>query len=162
VISYAQNIEKGTLNKTELIQTIRDMAYRGNFKSFLDFFTEHRLKLLSNRDLMSFDEKYIKSMMLATVADSNLYHPISENENIGGYSDIYLQKHHSIADIKYEYVFELKYLKTKATNSEKEAKFAEAMTQIEKYKKDPRFANRDDLKFVAIVFEGKGDFEARE
>ncbi|MCL2844279.1 MAG: ATP-binding protein [Chitinivibrionia bacterium] len=162
VIFYAQAIEKGAVNKTELIQTIRDMAYRCDFKSFLDFFTEHRLKLLSNRDLTSFDEKYIKSMMLATVADSGLYHPISENENIGGYSDIYFQKHHSVADIKFEYVFELKYVKTGASKSEKDKKFSDAAKQIEKYKKDPRFANRSNLKFVAIVFQGKGDYEAKE
>jgi len=36
------------------------------------------------------------------------------------------------------------------------------MAQIEKYKKDTRFINRDDLKFAAIVFEGKGEYEARE
>jgi len=162
VISYAQNIEKGSMNKAELIQTIRDMAYRGDFKSFLDFFTEHRLKLLSNRDLISFDEKYIKTMMLATVADSGLYHPISENENTGGYSDIYLHKHHSVADIKFEYVFELKYVKTDAPKSEKDNKFADAAKQIGEYKKDPRFANRNNIKFAAIVFQGKGDYEAKE
>ena len=162
VISYAQAIEKGSINKTELIQTIRDMAYRGDFKSFLDFFTEHRLKLLSNRDLISFDEKYIKTMMLATVADSGLYHPISENENTGGYSDIYLHKHHSVADIKFEYVFELKYVKTDAPKSEKDNKFADAAKQIGEYKKDPRFANRNNIKFAAIVFQGKGDYEAKE
>jgi hypothetical protein len=111
---------------------------------------------------MGFDEKYIKVMMLAILYDSQLYLPISENENTEGYSDIYLQKHHAVADIKFEYIFELKYLKTQATKSEKEAKLAEAVVQIEKYKKDSRFANRDDIKFVAIVFEGKGDYEAKE
>jgi len=34
--------------------------------------------------------------------------------------------------------------------------------QIEKYKNDERFAGRDDLKFVALVFRGKGDYEMRE
>jgi hypothetical protein len=53
-------------------------------------------------------------------------------------------------------------VKTDCPKNEKETKFVEAVTQIEKYKKDPRFINRDDIKFVAIVFQGKGDYEAKE
>jgi len=71
--------------------------------------------------------------------------------------DIYLQKHPAIPDIKFEYVFEVKYVKTDATENEIKAKFAEAEMQIEKYKKDSRFAGREDLKFVALVFKGKGE-----
>jgi hypothetical protein len=41
--------------------------------------------------------------------------------------------------------------------AETEAKFAEARAQIEKYKKDTPSAGRDDLKFTALVFKGKGD-----
>jgi hypothetical protein len=88
---------------------------------------------------------------------SRLYLPVSENENINGYTDIYLQKHPAVKDIKYEYIFEIKYAKTDSTDSETNAKVAEAEAQIEKYKKDKRFANRDDIKFVAVVFKGKGE-----
>jgi hypothetical protein len=69
-----------------------------------------------------------------------------------------LQKHPAVKDIKYEYVFEIKYAKTGSTDAEISAKFAEAQAQIEKYKKDERFVNRDDVKFVAVVFKGKGDY----
>jgi len=120
------------------------------------------LKRLSNRDLIDFDEKYIKVMMLATLFDSKLYLPISENENKNGYSDIYLQKHHAVPDIKFEYVFELKYVKTDAPKKEKEEQFTKAFEQLEGYKKDPRFVGRYDVRFIAIVFAGKGSFEARE
>ena len=163
-ISYVQESEKesvGTVAR-ELANTIREMAYRGNIIPYLDFFTENFLKRLSNRDLINFDEKYIKAMMLATLFKSRFYLPVSEDENINGYTDIYLFKHPAIPDIKLEYVFEVKYIKICASKEEREAKFAEAMAQIEKYKKDTRFINRDDLKFAAIVFEGKGDYEARE
>ena len=130
--------------------------------SYLDFFTENFLKRLSNRDLINFDEKYVKVMLLSTLFMSNFYLPVSEDENISGYTDIYLLKHPAIPDIKYEYVFEIKYVKTDAPKKEVASKFAEAMAQIEKYKKDARFAGRDDLRFVAIVFGGKGDYEVRE
>ncbi|MDR0517530.1 MAG: PD-(D/E)XK nuclease domain-containing protein, partial [Fibromonadaceae bacterium] len=85
--------------------------------------------------------------------------PVSEDENINGYTDIYLQKHPAINDIKYEYVFEIKYAKTGFTDAEINAKLSEAQAQIEKYKKDSRFAGREDVKFAAIVFKGKGEFQ---
>jgi len=84
------------------------------------------------------------------------------NENINGYADIYLQKSLSAQDMKFEYIFELKYLKTDAKTNEKEAKLAEALEQLKKYRKDARFANRSDIKFVAIVFVGKSDYVAKE
>jgi hypothetical protein len=161
-VSYAQNLEQDLVSIVKLAETIREMAYRGNCKPYLDFLTEHLLKRLSNRDLMNFDEKYIKVMALSTLYLSRFYLPVSENENINGYSDIYLQKHPAIKDIKYEYIFEIKYVKTNVTEKIINAAFAEASRQIEKYKKDVRFANRDDLKFVALVFEGKGNYEIRE
>jgi len=108
---------------------------------------------------MNFDEKYIKVMMLSTLFTSRLYLPVSEDETTEGYTDIYLQKHPAIPDIKLEYVFEIKYAKTGATEGEIKSKFDEAETQIEKYRKDPRFANRSDVKFAAIVFKGKGEYE---
>jgi len=162
IVSHVQNLGEKRLSENELSEVTQNLAFDGDFKSYLDFFVANYLKRLSNRDLIDFDEKYIKAMLLATLFTSKLYLPVSEQENINGYSDIYLQKHPAIPDIKFEYVFELKYLKAKASESEKEAKFAEALAQIEKYKKDSRFLNRDDIKFVALVFEGKGDWEARE
>jgi hypothetical protein len=160
-IAAAQGQETKSASASELSKTISQMAYDGDILPYLDFFSENILKRLSNRDLINFDEKYIKTMMLATLFMSRLYLPVSENENISGYTDIYLQKHPAVQDIKFEHVFEVKYTKTGTDKNEKEAKFAEAAAQIEKYKKDPRFANRNDIKFAAILFEGKTDYEAR-
>jgi hypothetical protein len=158
-ISYVQDMEKKRVSTLDLSNVIAKMAYDGDIKSYLDFFTENFLKRLSNRDLMSFDEKYIKVMLLSTLFISSLYLPISEDENINGYTDIYLQKHPAIPDIKFEYVFEIKYVKTESSEAEIKTKFDEANKQIEKYKKDPRFIDREDLKFVALVFKGKGEYD---
>jgi hypothetical protein len=135
------------------------MAFRGDIKPFLDFFSKNYLKRFSNRDLMNFDEKYVKAIMLAVLFSGRLYLPVSEAETTEGYTDIYLLKHPAIQDIKFEYVFEIKYTKTRAAKAEIKAKFKEALSQIEKYKTDPRFANRNDVKFAAIVFKGKGEYE---
>jgi len=160
-VSYVQNLEKKQISTFELSDTIEKMAYDGDAKPYLDYFTENFLKRLSNRDLMNFDEKYIKVMMLSTLFLSRLYLPVSEDENINGYTDIYLQRHPALPDVKCEYVFEVKYAKTGASEADIAAKFAEAEGQIEKYKKDERFAGRDDVKFAALVFKGKGDYEMR-
>lgn len=157
-ISYVQDLEKKRVSTLDLSNVIAKMAYDGDIKSYLDFFTENFLKRLSNRDLMSFDEKYIKVMLLSSLFISNMYLPVSEDENINGYTDIYLQKHPAIPDIKFEYVFEVKYVKTESSEAEIKAKFDEANKQIEKYKKDQRFCGREDLKFVALVFKGKGEY----
>jgi hypothetical protein len=161
-VSYVQDLEKERASTFKLTELIKEMAFRGDIKPYLEYFTENFLKRLSNRDLQNFDEKYIKVMMLSTLFISQLYLPVSEAENINGYTDIYLQKHPAIPDMKFEYVFEIKYAKTGATEAEINAKFEEAETQIERYRKDPRFVNRDDVKFAAIVFKGKGDYEIRE
>jgi len=162
LISYIQCLEQKETDFSEITKASKGMAYDGDYNSFLNYFVENYLKRLSNRDLMVFDEKYIKVMMLAILFGSSLYHPISENENMDGYCDIYLQRHHAVSDVEYEYIFELKYVKTDTAEKEKEAKFAEAFAQLEEYKKDPRFVGRNDIKFIAIVFAGKGNFEARE
>jgi hypothetical protein len=162
IIFHLQSQISKQLNDDALEESAQKMAYDGDFNAFLDFFATNYMPLFSNRDLMNFDEKYIKSMMIPAIFMSKYYFPVSEQENFGGYCDIYLQKHHSKPDIEFEYIFELKYLKTEASQSEKEAKFAEAFAQLEEYKKDPRFVNRGDVKFVAIVFQGKNAYEAKE
>ncbi|MDR0307167.1 MAG: ATP-binding protein [Chitinispirillales bacterium] len=159
---HIQNLEKNTTRYDNFKKTVREMALHGTVESYLDFFSGSILNHLSNRDLTKFDEKYIKAMLLANLLMSNLYLPKSEDENINGYTDIYLQKHPAIKDIKYEYVFEIKYIKANTDKKEKDSKLAEAIGQIEKYKKDPRFANRTDLKFFALIFEGKGTYEVAE
>jgi hypothetical protein len=160
-VSHVQDLNNTAVRENELLDTISKMAYDGDIKPYLDFFTENFLKRLSNRDLINFDEKYVKAMLLSTLFMSKLYLPVSEDENINGYTDIYLQKHPAIPDMKFEYVFEIKYVKTGAAESEIECAFKEAEAQIEKYKTDPRFTSREDIKFTAIVFKGKGDYESR-
>ncbi|MCL2688818.1 MAG: ATP-binding protein, partial [Chitinispirillia bacterium] len=117
MVSYIKDLEPETVSSLGLAATIRDMAFRGEIKPYFDFFTENFLKRLSNRDLIRFDEKHLKVMLLASLFTSRLYLPNSESEVTEGYTDIYLQKHPAVADIKYEYVFEIKYVKTDAKDS---------------------------------------------
>ena len=162
LVFYIQERSEKVFSPSAFADAVTEMAFRGNIHPYLEYFSENIMKRLSNRDLASFEEKFIKALMLPTFYLSNLYLPVLENENKNGYTDIYLQRRPTAKTIKFEYVFELKYLKTNATKKEKEGKMNEAIAQIEKYKKDERYAGRDDLKFIAIVFTGKGDYEAKE
>lgn len=155
------------LSTGELKDTVDTMAYDGDIVPYLDYFTENILIRLSNRDLQKFDEKYVKVAMLSNLFLSNYYLPKSEDENTGGYSDVYLQKSPAIEGINYEYVLEIKYVKVNADKSKEyvekdiEDKFAEAFTELEKYKKDKRYADKENIKYAAIVFHGKGEYEMR-
>jgi hypothetical protein len=159
--SYLKNMDDCAIDTRELVEQVRCMAMDGDLMPYITYFTENVLKRLSNRDLQRFDEKYIKVMMLTNLYMSPLYLPVSEDENINGYTDVYLQKHWASPAVRHEYVLEIKYVKTNATESDIAAKFAEADAQIQKYKNDPRFAGRTDLKFAALVFKGKGDVDVR-
>lgn len=165
----SRGLGEDAIDTPKLTSVIEDMAYKGDVEPYLDFFVEYFLKRLSNRDLRDFDEKYIKVMMLSSLYLSKLYSPISEAENINGYSDIYLARRNVTPEVKYEYVFEVKYIKkSDASETEIEKEFFDAMSQIEEYRKDSRFFRpasedvRDDIKFYAFVFIGKDRCEVRE
>ncbi|MCL2283650.1 MAG: ATP-binding protein [Fibromonadales bacterium] len=159
LVAQANSLVSDSVNADKLLETVRELA-RGDAVPYLDYISENLFKRISNRDLIHFDEKYIKVMLLSTLFMSSFYLPVSETEVAAGYTDIYLLRHSGFAiKAEFEWVWELKYVKESATEAEIEAKKQEALSQIEKYKKDLRFAGRNDIKFAALVFRGKGDYE---
>jgi hypothetical protein len=75
-----------------------------------------------------------------------------------GYMDIFLYRNQLFPDIKYEWVWEIKYLK-KENASELKSKQDKSIEQLEKYKRSARFENRTDVKFASITFIGKDMYE---
>ncbi|MDR3342058.1 MAG: ATP-binding protein, partial [Treponema sp.] len=100
-----------SINVREQSAAIRELAYRGNPVPYLEYISKNIFSRLSNRDLIGFDEKYIKIMLLNGLFQSNLYEPVTEREIDQGYLDMYLQRNPRLPDVKYEWVWELKYLK---------------------------------------------------
>jgi hypothetical protein len=111
--------------------------------------------------LIAFDEKYIKIMLLNGLFQSNLYVPVTEMEVENGYVDIFLHRNPALPDIKYEWIWEVKYIK-KESESELKDKRQEALAQLEKYSRANRFANRADVKFASLIFTGKDRYEITE
>jgi hypothetical protein len=102
--------------------------------------------------------------MLGILFQSNYYFPISEMENNGGYSDIYLKRGNRFPDTDYEWVWEVKYIKEKDMGNSTliSAKKAEALTQIKRYKESAMFKDRTDVRYLTVMFLGGAQFEIEE
>jgi hypothetical protein len=146
---------------SEQSAAIGELAYGGNPKPYVEYVSANIFSRLSNRDLIRFDEKYIKIMLLNGLLQSRLYAPVSEMEVQGGYVDVYLQRHPRLPDVKYEWIWEIKYLKGE-DEGELPGKRREALAQLERYRQSPPFASRADVKCAALIFVGKKKYAVEE
>jgi len=148
------------VTKDKLRLSTRIMQTEGNIEPFLEFVSEI-LQTLSNRDLMRFNEKYVKLVLLTLIHLDNLYVVTSETETYKGYIDILLLKDRRYEKwVTYEWLIELKYLKEQDSDQLDEVKKA-AQKQIENYATSPDFANRvnpETLKKATLVFTGKSKY----
>jgi hypothetical protein len=115
------------------------------------------LKALSNRDIIAFDEKYIKAIMFLYLVINDIYRPISEREVENGYIDVYPEKDIRMSDIRYEWLLELKYLKKSDRKLIDKVK-REGLLQLNRYAESRGIAGREDVKQALVVFIGKDEY----
>jgi hypothetical protein len=143
----------------KVVNPIVKMRMEGDISSFIEYLKEV-LEILSNRDLIKFDEKNIKLLMIAFLNFEGKYLILSENENTNGYADLLLVKKESFKKfIKHEFLIEIKYLKEENKKSLEKTKI-EAKEQIEKYSKSYKIKYGYDeniLKKVIVIVMGKKD-----
>jgi hypothetical protein len=89
---------------------------------------------------------------------SKVYVPMSEYEAMSGRADIFLQRNPNLPQVKYEWVFELKYCKTSATDREIAAKCDKGLVQLKQYAQSRCLGERPDLKAAVLVFTGKNQY----
>jgi hypothetical protein len=148
------------INTNEERMAIKTLAYDGDPSPYISYMSNNIFQRLSNRDLIGFDEKYIKLMLLSGLFRSRLYVPTSEKEVEHGYIDIFLQRSPIFPEVPYEWVWELKYLKKDDATAEKvAATLKAARAQLEKYRASALFAGRSDVKFAALLFIGKEAYQ---
>ena len=147
------NIEARPLN-----EAIYGLALEGNLEQFIAYISENAFSKLSDHDLRQFDEKYIQILLLAYLFMSKVYVPMSEYETVPGRADIYLQRSPLLPQIKYEWVLELKYCKTDASEADIVAQQEQGRAQVEQYIASHRLGSRPDLKAAVIVFTGKNKY----
>jgi hypothetical protein len=154
--SPLMNIETRPLN-----DAIYAMALEGDVRRYIDYVSKNVFSRISDKDLKNFDEKYIKLMLLSLLFQSETYIVMSEYETGNGYTDIFLQRNHNLPQVKYEWVLEIKYLKTKNAKGLQKAQ-KEASEQLQRYIKAYRLEGRPGLKTAIVVFTGKNDYQITE
>jgi len=145
----------------KVAKAIWEMGTEGKIKPFLDYISQNVIKPLSNRDLIKFDEKYIKIIILAYLTITKQFHIISERETQEGYIDIYLEKDLRAPDIEYEWAIELKYLKESERDKLDEV-IQRGREQLKKYIQQRGLKDKENLKKAVVVFIGKKDYEMLE
>jgi hypothetical protein len=150
------NIETRYLN-----EAIYDLATKGDPESFISYISQNAFAKLSDHDLKQFDEKYIQILLLSYLFMSKAYVPMSEYEAVPGRADIYLQRSPQFPEIKYEWLFELKYCKAGAKPAEIAAQQKAGEEQINQYLASHRLCERSDLKAAVIVFTGKNKYKMK-
>jgi hypothetical protein len=151
-----------TIHSRPLDDAIYSLAMEGGVHQFIAYVSENAFSKLSDYDLQRFDEKYIQILLLAYLFMSKIYVPMSEYEAVPGRADIFLQRNPLLPEVKYEWVFEIKYCKTSATDAEIAAKRKEGMEQLEQYVHSHRIKGHPGLRAVLLVFTGKNKFEITE
>ncbi|MDR1023068.1 MAG: ATP-binding protein, partial [Prevotellaceae bacterium] len=148
-----------TIQSQPLDDAILALAMEGDAHQFIAYVSENAFSKLSDYDLQRFDEKYIHLLLLAYLFMSKLYIPMSEYEAVPGRSDIFLQRNPLLPEVKYEWVFEIKYCKTSAAEAEVATKRSEGLEQLQQYLHSHRMKGRPGLRTALLVFIGKNKFE---
>ncbi len=142
-----------------------DMARNGTIQSFANAIHEHVMKVLGVRDLMLFDEKAVKMILITSAVLSSIFHVLSEKEFAQGYCDLFMSPKHNVPNAKYSWLIELKYLQTESTEADITKAFSEAEAQLERYASDKQLVSlltrRHELKAVAMVFIGTKQIRCR-
>lgn len=144
------------IDNVKVNRAIKEMAVSGKCNLFIEYLKEF-LDNLSNRDLIKFDEKYIKIILLS-IFMSNVYIANSEYEVEEGYIDVLLSKNKAFEEsIKYEWMIELKYIKEKDKNSLEEVK-KQGLEQLKRYSSSNKLSssyNMNNMKELLIIVIGK-------
>jgi len=142
---------------------LQKMAFDGAYKPFFDSFQQNFVSHVSNRDLENFSEKNIKFLLLSIFIQSSFYLPFSELEISTGYSDVYLQRRNYLyPKIQSDWIWELKYVKDAGNEALIVAKKKEAKEQLQRYKTSNHFKDRNDIRYLAVVFTGKKNYWIEE
>lgn len=141
---------------SETRKTVAELALNGNIEPLVEEI-EVILNSLSNRDLILFDEKYIKLLFISYLILSKFYNVKSEYEVENGYIDLVLFKK-EIEAVNYEALIELKYIKKSDYQKQKEKllskKIKEAKKQLLSYGEAEEFKQKENFKKWIIIFAG--------
>ena len=136
------------INNSTSVQILKEIALEGRIDKIVEVLRIY-LKNLSNRDLIKFDEKYIKLIFYCIAMNINSYFTKSEMEVNRNYPDILLVPRDRTKGYK-AIMVEFKYLK-KGETAKLEDKQKEAREQIERYSEFEEIKDIEGLRKYTIV-----------
>ena len=162
---FADQLAKETTLEQRHIKTIFQRMHSAGDIADVLVELQRILSVLSNRDLMTFNEKMVKLVILTLVNLDGMYVIRSEMETNSGYIDIMLTRDvRYTAYTKYEWLIELKYLKESDRGRLEEVKQA-GLEQLARYSESELIAQSFSgqfLKKVLLVVVGKSDIYMEE
>jgi hypothetical protein len=157
-----ENSPEMSIESLPLTNAIYAMAMEGDISRFITYVSQNAFSKLSDHDLRRFDEKYIQILLLAYLFMSKIYIPMSEYEAVPGRTDIFLQRNPLLPQVKYEWIFELKYCKAGTKAAGIASRRNEGLEQVGQYLQSHRLKDHPNLRAAVIVFIGKNKFEITE
>ena len=136
------------IDSSVILQILREIALEGKIDKMVQILKIY-LNNLSNRDLIKFDEKYIKLIFYCIAMSMPLYSVKSEMEVNRNYPDILLVPRDRTKGYK-SIMVEFKYLK-KGETAKLEDKQKEAREQIERYSEFEDIKDIEGLRKYTIV-----------
>lgn len=132
----------------DYVQITKEIAQDGRIDKILELLKTY-INNLSNRDLIKFDEKYVKLIFYCISMNLNLYRVKSEMEVQRKYPDLLLIPKQKPEEY-YSVMIEFKYLKKEEKNKLEE-KQKEAKEQIKEYSKFEEIQSLHKLKKYTVV-----------
>ena len=160
---FAEQIRKDAaldVKIPDIRNIVKQLAQKNEVKPFIEL-VENTLKGLSNRDFIQFDEKYIKLLFVTFANAAGFYYVKSEPEINQTYPDVMFLWRPPYFP-KYQFVFELKYLKKKDADKLEEV-HEEAKIQLEGYMNNKEMQDfivrseggMETVKAYTVVFVGE-------
>ena len=141
-----------TVSNHAVENAVAELALHNNIKPLTEEI-RRALALFSNRDFMRMDEKHIKAVVLTLLYQSEVYFIRSEAEMNNRYPDILLLERNPI-EVRYQFLFELKYSKKQEGKKGMEAKRVEGIKQIREYQQLEEIRKLPKLKSCLLLTNG--------
>ena len=148
--------EKHSINLERLMDQFDAMAYKGEWRSGLEFIARAYKENSAVRSAIE-GERNLQGFFTAYLSICNYYLVAPEMELNHGFCDLFLMADLTHYAVAHSYIIELKYLTVKDSDSKAEAQWQDAVNQIRLYAAAPRVERlRQGTQLHCIIMQFRG------
>ncbi|WP_195652398.1 ATP-binding protein [Bacteroides cellulosilyticus] len=148
--------EKHSINLERLMDQFDAMAYKGEWRSGLEFIARAYKENSAVRSAIE-GERNLQGFFTAYLSICNYYLVAPEMEFNHGFCDLFLMADLTHYAVAHSYIIELKYLAVKDSDSKAEAQWQDAVNQIRLYAAAPRVEQlRQGTQLHCIIMQFRG------